>query len=345
MIAVVTGATGFLGQALVRLLVREGADVRALHRREADAALLRGLGATPVLGHLDSAAGCAALAVPGATVFHAAARVDVLGKAGEFKRDTVDVTASLLDAVLPNRPARFVYVSSAAVYSASDSPHGVSAERTPPRPDHFNLYGQAKLAAEQLVRDRCSAAGCDWTILRLPFLYGPGNRLLIERMTLATRRRRLAFVGRGDNPLATVYVADAAEAAWRCSAAPAAVNQIYDVANPEVVTQAQYVNEHLAVLGVPPVKHSMPRSVAYLTAIVSEGVHWLTGIKPIVTRGVVMLMSTPQRVDAGRVQRELGWQPRTTFAEGMRHMRMWHQAQQAQPLQPTPVAQRRRQPA
>lgn len=346
MIAVVTGATGFLGQTLVRQLVRQRVEVRALHRRAGDAASLRTLGATPVLGDLGSAAACTALATPGATVFHAVARVDVLGTATDFKRDTVDVTAHLLDAVLPQRPARFVYVSSAAVYSAQDSPHGVCAARTPAQPDHFNRYGRAKLAAEELVRARCGAAGCPWTILRLPFLYGPGNRLVVEKFALAAQRRKLAFVGRPDNPLATVYVGDAAEALWLCSTAPTAVNQVYDVASMEVVTQAQYVNEHLAVLGLPPVTRTVPRGLAYATAAVAEGLCWLTGATPAVTRGLVMLMSTPQHVDAGRVQHAVGWRARTTFAEGMRHMAAWHQAQAAGPIPSSPpVAPRRRQPA
>src|SRR3990172_329473 len=115
--ATVTGGTGFLGEALVRLLVPRAEAVRLLVRRSEDEQRVRSWGAEPVRGDLDSSSGCAGLVRPGDVVFHAAARVDLRGSFADFCETTVEGTRRLLEQALPQGPARFVYVSSGAVYS------------------------------------------------------------------------------------------------------------------------------------------------------------------------------------------------------------------------------------
>lgn len=321
MTAAVTGATGFLGRALLRRLAADGVAVRALVRRAEDQDLVRSLGATPVPGHLDSPAGCAELVRPGDVVYHAAARVDLLGAWRDFVAGTIDTTRSLLAAALPRRPGRFVYISSAGVYLGRRRPGPVSADTVPARPARGNYYGRAKLAAEALVRAACAAAGCPWVIVRLGFLYGPGNRALHRRLTPLLQAGRACLVGRGDNRIATLHVDDAAAALAAAGTHPAAAGRVYDVASAEPVTQRAFLDGLADALGLPRCRRQVPYRAALAAAGLAELAGRLTGRTPPFTRAMVALMGADQVVDAGRIQDELGWRPRMRFADGIRHMR------------------------
>lgn len=321
MTAAVTGATGFFGQFLVRRLVASGTAVRALVRRPEDSAVIRELGATSLLGDLDSPAGCAGLVQTGDVVYHAAARVDMTGSWANFVAGTIDTTRHLLAAALPLRPQRFVYISSAGVYVRPPRARVVSADHAPARPSSYNLYGRAKLAAERLVRESCDQAGCPWVILRLGFLYGPGNRALLRRIVPLLERGRLYIIGRGHNRIATLYVEDAAEASQVAGTHAAAAGRVYDVVSDEPVTQWDFWHGTTDALGLPRCRRRVPYAVAQVAAALSEWWARLSGTTPAYTRAMVALMGADQAVDAGALRRELDWQPRVSFAEGLRRWR------------------------
>ena len=98
--AAVTGGTGFLGEAIVRLLVPQARSVRVLVRHPKDDARIRDLCADPVRGDLSDPRGCDALVQTGDVVYHCAARVEMTGKWENFRQTTVEGTQCLLAAAL-----------------------------------------------------------------------------------------------------------------------------------------------------------------------------------------------------------------------------------------------------
>lgn len=327
--AAVTGGTGFLGQTLVQLLVPQADDVRVLVRQSRDDDRIRALGATPVRGDLTLAQGCDDLVRPGDVIFHAAARVDMIGSWADFRKTTVQGTRNLLDSALPRGPARFLYLSSAAVYSPRAGDRGACADRTPARPARYNLYGRAKLAAENLVRTECDRAGCPWTIMRLGFLHGPGNRALLKHFVPLLEKDHLFVIGDGQNRIATCYVDDAAQAALLAATHPAAAGRIYDVASDEPVTQRQFVDALADAM-------QLPRSRNQTTRIVALGFALLIGLAarlrdrpPAFNRAMVALMAVDQVLDSSRLRNELGWKPEVSFQEGMRRTEAWYLQTQA----------------
>lgn len=320
----VTGGTGFLGQALVRLLADKGGEVRVLHRKPEDSERIRKWGATPVRGDLCTDGSSDGLVAPGDVVYHLAARVDLGGPWSEFKRTTITGTRRLLAAALPRRPARFVYVSSAAVY-AWDRPNSpISAAHTPVRPTFYNLYGRAKGMAEKLVQRMCTQAGCPWTIVRLGFLYGPHNQAMVRRFGHVIQRDQLWVVGNGQNRIATCYLDDAARAVLLAGIHPAAAGQIYDVASDEPVTQRQFLDATCEALGLPRPRRRCNTTMAHLLVSALECVTRLTGESWPVTRTMVALMAADQVIDASKISRELGWRPQVSFREGMQRTQTWY---------------------
>lgn len=309
---VLTGATGFVGRALLRVALGRGARIRALVRRPADARAIAGPDVTTHVGDLTRPESLADLVRAGDTVIHAAARVEMNAAWPAHQRHTIDATLHLLDAAAPARPARFVYISSAAVYGiANGGP--ICAERTAPRPTHDNRYGRAKLTAERLVRARCEAAGVPWTIVRLAFLYGPDNRAFASEMRVLKERRRLRIVGAGINRIATLHVDDAAEAIWIAATHPFAAGRIIDAASDECVTQLDFVGRQAEALGLGPVDRHIAPPLAYLAGGIAEVVMSAIGQTPAISRWLARLMSSDQVVDASAL-RSLGWSPRRSFA-------------------------------
>jgi len=313
--AAVTGGTGFLGRFLLGALLQRGGEVRAMVRRREDAARLEETGVIPVYGDLTQPGGCEHLVKPDDVVFHAAARVDMTGSWREFAALTVEGTRRLLGAALPQGPRRFVYISSAAVYLRLRTTAPVSAESVAACPSSYNLYGRAKLAAEKLVQRLCTEAGCPWVILRLGFLYGPGNQALLRRLVPLLRSGRMFTVGNGRNRIATLHVEDAVAAIVAAGAHPAAVGHVYDVAHPEPVTQREFLDGTADALGLPRCRLRAPYRLAFCTAGLAELWGRLVGRTPPFTRAMVALLAAEQAIDASRIVRELDCAPRTRFAD------------------------------
>ncbi|ATW02605.1 NAD-dependent epimerase/dehydratase family protein [Sphingorhabdus sp. YGSMI21] len=160
----ITGATGFVGSRMLDLVVREGYDARALTRRKQDDRP----GVTWVRGALDDKASLARLCSGADMVLHIAGVVNAPDRAG-FEAGNVAGTLAVIEAAKRAGTKRFIHVSSLAA--------------TQPQ---LSIYGETKAKAEKLVK----TSGLDWTILRPPAVYGPGDGEFLDLFKMA----RLGFV-------------------------------------------------------------------------------------------------------------------------------------------------------
>ena len=337
--AAVTGGTGFFGGALIRILLQRGCTVRALVRRTGDAERMRAMGVTPVIGDLTDPAGCEGLVGESDVVFHCAARVDMSGRWEKFQRTTIDGTENLLATALPCKPRRFIYISSGGVYGPNRGrTRPLRADLTTARPVSYNYYGRAKLAAEQLVKQRCRRAGCSFTILRMGFLYGERNQALFRHFVPLAQQQRLFIVGDGDNRIATLYIDDAVRATISAAEADAAEDQTYDLCSDECVTQQAFYNATIDALDLPRCRKHANRTMAMLVAWLTDVIsHW-AGYESHISRAAVALMSADQVVDSSRAKSDLGWQPEVSFQEGIRRLRQWYLTAPGSPGGQTPLA-------
>jgi uncharacterized protein YbjT (DUF2867 family) len=154
----VTGGTGFVGARLVEALVAAGHDVRALTRRpQAERRAV-----SWVVGSLEDQAALDCL-VGGADALIHVAGVLKADEAG-FEAGNVQGTAAVIAAAKAAGTKRLVHVSSLAA-----------------REPELSRYGRSKARAEALIRD----SGLDWTIVRPPAVYGPGDRETLELFRMA----------------------------------------------------------------------------------------------------------------------------------------------------------------
>jgi uncharacterized protein YbjT (DUF2867 family) len=150
----VTGATGFVGQAVVDEACRRGLALRALARREQPACE----GVEWVRGDLADREALAALVAGAEAVLHIAGVVNTPDPTG-FHLGNVTGTEALVDTAGAAGVRRFVFVSSLAA-----------------REPGLSAYGKSKRHAEEVVQ----TSGLDWTIVRPPAIYGPRDREILE---------------------------------------------------------------------------------------------------------------------------------------------------------------------
>jgi nucleoside-diphosphate-sugar epimerase len=156
----VTGATGFIGQALCSHLIKEGFTVSALVRDVSRASKLLDTDVTFVSGSLDDSDCLHALLKDCDGVIHCAGAVRGQSQT-DFNRTNVQGTANLLEAVNNQTEIpKFLMISSLAA-----------------REPELSWYAQSKFQAEQLLHTQSDAL--DWAILRPPPVYGPGDKEML----------------------------------------------------------------------------------------------------------------------------------------------------------------------
>ncbi len=154
-----TGATGFVGGRTLDLLIDKGHAVRALTRRPQPPRER----VTWIEGALDKPGRLDALVAGTAAVLHVAGVVNAADRAG-FAAGNIAGTRAVVEAAARAHIARLIHVSSLAA-----------------RESELSNYGWSKAEAERVVE----ASGLDWTIVRPPAVYGPGDLDMLDVFRIA----------------------------------------------------------------------------------------------------------------------------------------------------------------
>lgn len=244
-VAAVTGASGFLGEALVAKLIARRC-VQALYRHGSDrSAALEAQGCRIVSGDLGNERALAALVEGADEVYHCAA---TMAKSDPALSHRVNVagTESLARAALAAGVRRFVYVSSASVYAASRRDDNTYPETLEPeRVDRLNHYSRTKWEGECAVRRLAGAGGLRFTIIRPTNVYGLRSRPWFTRWEQLLRRVPVAF---GDVPIDLVYVDDVVRAMEDAASSPAAENEVFNIGH-EMIALSRFVSAVGTVVG------------------------------------------------------------------------------------------------
>lgn len=282
---VVTGASGFIGRALVTRLERDGRGVVALSRAEL---------ATRD-GTLESRIASASCIV------HLAARAHKKGRDAEFEAD-VALTQFLARLAAATGVQRFVHMSSIGVLGASTS-DGPFTEATRPAP--AEPYARAKLRAEQALQAELSKAAMDWVILRPPMVHGPnapGNFALLLR---AVQRGWPLPFGSVQNRRSFAGIENLVDAVVSCVDHPAAARQVFLVADVEPVSTPELVTFIAQGLGTQARLWKLPPAILAAAARA-------TGKQRMAESLLADL-----EIDTAHIRRTLGWNPRVTAREGI----------------------------
>lgn len=306
-LAVVTGATGHVGNALVRHLLEQQIPVRALVR--GDASALEGLEVEQVEGDLNDLASLEAAFAGAEVVFHAAGLVSITtGNEAELEKVNVEGTRNVVTACQRARVRRLVYTSS--VHALTELPGAGVLDETAgfdPARAH-GPYGKSKAAASQHVQQVARAGQLDAVLVLPTGCVGPCDFRFSELGNLIAR------VGTGRMPIIIgggyewVDVRDVAagtlQAALRGKSGEAYLLNGARLSTVELCAAAA------KAAGVRPPLLALPLWVGRAIAVFGPPFERLTGRRALVTPYAIHTLSAKFTVSSDKARRELGFTSR-----------------------------------
>ena len=294
-----TGATGFIGRHLIRRLRAEGESVVAVVRARPTADSCEA-GVEYVVRDLERVDTLRDLLEGGDVIVHAAARAHVMHDAdpdrdAAYRRSNVEPTRMLCRSAVESGARRVVFMSSAKVF-------GEGRERPYQRteaPAPADAYARSKLEAEQVLREATETGGVEWTVLRPPFVYGPGGKGNFPRLvTLARLAAMLPLpLASISNRRSILFVGNLVDAIVRCALHEQAAGQVL------LPTDAQDIS-------TPELLHAVAKVRASRALLFPCPVRVLRAAAAIVGRSAEMERLTESlRLDSSHLREQWGWQP------------------------------------
>jgi nucleoside-diphosphate-sugar epimerase len=304
----VTGASGFVGQALVAHLV--GLDATEVIAMMRAAPAIRLAGARYVAGGDMTAGRLRAATLEGVEVIvHAAARVHVLNddkamSATEFDRVNVTPTLELARQAVAAGVRRFVFLSSIGVNGVQTDIGKPFTEADPPNP--HNPYANSKLKAEQGLLLLSEQSGLEVVIIRPPLVYGPGVRANFAALMRAVQRGWPLPLACVHNLRSMVAMDNLVSFIATCVDHPQAANTTFLVSDGQDISSPDLVRGLAQALGV-------------AARLVPVPVSALQFVGRALGRGdVIQRVCGNLRVDISKARRVLAWQPPVSMDEGLR---------------------------
>ncbi len=334
MLYLVTGADGFLGRHVLAELARREIPAVAMLHPDVPPVELPGSPRQVRADLLDEAA--LADAVEGAThIIHLAARVHMMHETAAdpekaFHDVNVTGTGNVLAAAAAAGATRFLLMSS--VKAMGEEEVGVFDETAECHP--ASPYGRSKLAAERLLFQRAGELGVHAVVLRLPMVYGPGNKGNMLRLLDAASHRKKLPLGAVANRRSMVYVGNVVDAVLTAIDADAANGEVFLVCDERPYSSRELYAAVSRRLAGEPLLRSIPVGVLKAMGLAGSVLQKLTGREMPVDRGAIRRLTGDLCFDNSKIRRVLGFQPRAGLDEGIAATVDWYQ----QGCPPTPPA-------
>ncbi len=302
----VTGATGFVGSAVIARLAREKIQARACVRRDG-IVIPEGIQAVKVCD-LSADNDWRQPLIEVGTVVHTAARVHVMQDRAstplvEYRRVNVQGTLNLARQAAACGVRRFVFVSSVKVNGEATKFGRPFDEENTPAP--LDPYGISKMEAEQGLQEVAAQTGMELVIIRPPLVYGPGVKANFAALMRAVKRGWPLPLGAIKNKRSLVALDNLIDLILICTTHPRAANQTFMVSDGDDLSTSELVCRMALAACVPVRLLPIPVWILKACSVLagkSEAMQRLTG---------------NLQVDISKANRLLDWVPPVSVSEGL----------------------------
>lgn len=257
-----TGASGFVGRALLKHLGSRGHEIRAALRRPVE---LEGAEILPV-GDLEQDIDWREALTDVDCVIHLAARVHQLRERSAnplaaYRRVNTAASLHLGEQAAESGVRRFIYLSTAKIYGENSAQHSFR-EKDPPAPQ--SPYALSKREAEEGLQHISAQSDMELCILRPPLIYGPGVSANFLRLMDHIAQRKWLPLGRVSNRRSLLSLQNLLEVIALCVTHPAAAGRTFNVSDGENLSTPDLIRRVAAVLDVDANLSDMPPNILKL---------------------------------------------------------------------------------
>jgi dihydroflavonol-4-reductase len=316
----ITGATGFIGASIVRELLKDGREVRALVRKGSDTSNLTGLDIELWQGDLRDHAGLDQGLKGCDVLFHAAADYRLWTRdPAEMYLINVDGTTAILEAALNNGLSRVVYTSS--VGTLGNPGNGTPGNEDTPvsLADMVGHYKKSKFLAERAA-EKFVARGLPLVIVNPSTPVGPldikptpTGKIIVDVLN----RKMPAYLDTGLNIIA---VEDCARG-HLLAEEKGRVGQKYILGNTNL-TLREIFAMLAEITGLPAPKVRLPYTPILLAAYINEGLSRITGREPLIPLAGVQMAAKFMYFEPSKSVHDLGL-PQTPVREALKRAVEW----------------------
>jgi dihydroflavonol-4-reductase len=321
----ITGASGFVGAAVLRALQGRGLKLRVLVRGASPRRNLEGLACDVAVGDMTDPAAMAGAMRGVRYLFHVAADYRLWARDPEtILAANLNGTRTVMQAALTAGVERIVYTSSVATLRAGDAATDVDETAPLGIGEGIGAYKQSKVIAERLVERMVAGQRLPAVIVSPSTPIGPGDirptptgRMVIEAAT----GKIPAFVDTGLN---LVHVDDVA-AGHLQALEQGRIGERY-ILGGQNASLRDFLAAIAAQTGRKAPTLSLPRLPLYPIAIAAEAIANFTGKEPMITRDALKMASHHMFFSSAKAQRELGYAARP-YAEAITDALTWFRAE------------------
>ena len=356
MTILITGATGFLGSALVTQLIKQAPpvhcmgdpggrppdqtypghgkgdpggrppdEIRILARDEHKARQQFGDAVTIVAGEITDAEQVQRAVDGATTIYHLAGRLYHPSTPAElYYRTHVEGTRILLDACKgrgegQSRLQRIVHCSTTGVHGATGKTP--AAEDAPFAPT--NPYEASKLEGELLALKAHKEQGLPVSVVRPGLVYGPGDLHLLGFFS-SIKKGRPCLINGGKALIHPIYIDDMTNAFLLCAERPQAIGNSYNIAGDHPVSFRELAAAIAHALGKPLPRGDLPLWLANAASDIFALIPGIRGENAPLTRSRVQFLTNSRVYDIGRARRDLDFTPTIRLEEGMQRTADWY---------------------
>ena len=317
--ALVTGANGFTGSYLVKLLLKKGYQVRGVVRKSSNLDAIKDL---PVeLYYAD-------LAVHPSfddamqdidIVFNVGAAYRVEGVPQKYFWDVnVEGTKKLLEAAKRKNIKRFVHCSTVGVQGDIKNPP--AKEEDPYAPGDY--YQESKVEGEKLAL-QYSKNGLPLTVVRPVGIYGPGDLRFLKLFKFISNGK-FKMIGSGNVLYHLTYVEDLVEGILLAGEKEEVLGEIFTIGGEGYLTLNELVKKIAHILNKPVPKNKIPVFPVWFAGLICELICKPFGINPPIYRRRVDFFVKDRAFDISKAKRLLGYNPKVNLEDGLRRTAQWY---------------------
>lgn len=302
----VTGAAGFIGDALVKRLVKEGYEVKALIHTTKPKNYEKK--AEYVNGDITDINSLKNLVKDVDVVFHCAAFVKDYGSKKLFFRVNIEGTKNLVETCQEARIKKFIFLSH-IIYEDAQK---------------IGNYARTKILAERYLLDKYNKENFPVVIIRPGNVYGPGATTWVIRPLKSIQKNRVALVDNGNGIFLHTYIDNLLDALVSVILEPKVIGETIDITDGDNdTTWGEYLSLLAKMIGKSPIKRNLSKNMALFIGKSMVFLHRIFGIDPWVTPMAVMIFVNQKTVSIEKAKSLLGYKPKIDFDDGMKRVENW----------------------